>query len=349
PKRLRDARKKGQVAKSQDLTSALVLLVGVTFLSITGRFAGTTIVEAMREWTMRAATFHGVLDLATAVSALHSMVVTLALASAPFLLALMITAILGVYLQVGTLFATEALKPDIKKLNPMEAFKQKFFKSRPYIEMLKTLLKMTATVSILAVVLGANLRNVVGLVNQPILSGLTFVTALLLEIGWKVGGAFLVIGAADVLLQRYLHRKELRMTKQELKEEYKETEGNPHHKHALRQLHHEILSQSMAAAVQQADAVVVNPTHVAVALKYTSETMSAPTVVAKGADLMAAQIRKLAQEAGVPVCQNVPLARALYELDIQEEIPEALYEAVAVILRWVYDLANEKGRNIRHG
>src|SRR5262249_54670983 len=145
PKRLRDARKKGQVAKSQDLTSALVLLVGVTFLSITGRFAGTTIVEAMREWTMRAATFHGVLDLATAVSALHSMVVTLALASAPFLLALMITAILGVYLQVGTLFATEALKPDIKKLNPMEAFKQKFFKSRPYIEMLKTLLKMTAT------------------------------------------------------------------------------------------------------------------------------------------------------------------------------------------------------------
>jgi flagellar biosynthetic protein FlhB len=128
------------------------------------------------------------------------------------------------------------------------------------------------------------------------------------------------------------------MTKHELKEEYKETEGNPHYKHALRQRHHEILAQSMASAVQNADAVIVNPTHVAVALKYSRETMNAPTVVAKGADLMAAQIRKLAKQARVPVLQDVPLARALYQLEIEDEIPEEFYDAVAVILRWVYDL-----------
>jgi flagellar biosynthetic protein FlhB len=146
-KRLRDARKKGQVAKSQDLSSALVLLAAVGLLSVAGPLAGAALAGAMREGTRRAASFRGVLDPAAAVSVLHSAVFTLALVLAPFLLALMVIALLAVYLQVGSLFAAEALKPDIKKLNPVEAFTQKFFKARPYVEMLKTLLKMTAAVA----------------------------------------------------------------------------------------------------------------------------------------------------------------------------------------------------------
>ena len=133
------------------------------------------------------------------------------------------------------------------------------------------------------------------------------------------------------------------MTKQEVKEEYKETEGNPLHKSMRRQLHREILMQNMLAAVKQSSVVVVNPTHLAVALRYDRATMGAPIIVAKGAELMAAKIREIAQEEGIPLTRDVPLARALYELEIDDEVPEELYEAVAVVLRWVYSLAEERG------
>ena len=132
------------------------------------------------------------------------------------------------------------------------------------------------------------------------------------------------------------------MTKHEVREEYKETEGNPLIKAQRRALHREILSQSLAAAVRDADVVMANPTHVAVALKYERGKANAPMVTAKGADLMAAQIRQIARESGVPVKRDIPLARALYELEVEQEIPEELYEAVAVVLQWVYSMAEER-------
>ena len=138
------------------------------------------------------------------------------------------------------------------------------------------------------------------------------------------------------------------MSKQEIKEEYKETEGNPLFKSARRRIYFEILQQSMMAAVKKADVVVVNPTHVAVALKYDRAEMDAPIVVAKGAELMAAQIRKIATEADVPTLRDEPLARALYDIDIDAAIPEELYEAVAEVLRWVYQLVEEKKGLARH-
>ena len=139
------------------------------------------------------------------------------------------------------------------------------------------------------------------------------------------------------------------MSKQEVREEYKETEGNPLFKSARRRIYLEILQQSMMAAVKKADVVVVNPTHVAVALKYDRAGMDAPIVVAKGAELMAAQIRKIATEADVPTLRDEPLARALYDIEIDASIPEELYEAVAEVLRWVYQLAEEKKGLARHG
>ena len=133
------------------------------------------------------------------------------------------------------------------------------------------------------------------------------------------------------------------MTKHEVREEYKETEGNPLHKSLRRQMHREILLQSIMEAVRRANVVVVNPTHLAVALRYERGAMNAPVVVAKGAELAAARIRELAKESHVPVTRDVSLARALYELEVDEEVPEELYEAVAVVLRWVYQLAEERG------
>lgn len=133
------------------------------------------------------------------------------------------------------------------------------------------------------------------------------------------------------------------MTKQEVKDEWKESEGDPLFKSARRQMHRDILMQSMMAAVQRADVVVVNPTHIAVALRYDRGEMGAPVVLAKGAELIAAKMREIAQAADVPLMRDVPLARALYELEIDSEIPEEMFEAVAVVLRWVYSLAEERG------
>jgi flagellar biosynthetic protein FlhB len=347
-KRLRESRRKGQVSKSQDLTSAVLLLAAVAVLALAGRHVGGALGALMADSLAHGAAFKGELDQTAALAALFKGVTAMAWALAPLFLALFTLAFLVNYLQVGSIFAIETMKPDMNKLNPVEGFKSKFLKPRPYIELAKTIVKIVITTFVIYSVLMKSRQDIVGLTRQQVPAVVFFVSGLVAEIGLKVGLAFLAIGAADYFLQKFLHLKELRMTKHEVKEEYKESEGNPIFKTARRRIHREILMQSMKAAVKKADVVVVNPTHVAVALKYERETMGAPTVVAKGADLMAAQIRRIAKEAGVPVMRDVGLARALYEIEVDDEIPEELYEAVAVVLRWVYQLAEERGEVERH-
>ncbi|HZN12238.1 MAG TPA: EscU/YscU/HrcU family type III secretion system export apparatus switch protein [Blastocatellia bacterium] len=349
-KRLRESRRKGQVARSQDLTSAVLLLAACAVLALAGRQTAAVLSEAMSQGILRAATSSGPFDQAAALGAIFSAIYTLALALAPLLLVLMTISLLASYLQVGPLLAFDVLKPDPGKLNPATGLQQRFLKPRAYLELVKTVAKMAVAALVIGLVLWGSRAEVIALTHQPVLHAALLTSALALEILWKVGITFLALGVADYGLQRFLHLKELRMTKQEVKEELKETEGNPIYKQVRRQRHREILAQSLAAAVRGADAVVVNPTHVAVALKYDQATMSAPAVVAKGAELMAAQIRRLAQEGEVPILRDVPLARTLYELEVDEEIPEELYEATAVVLRWVYQLAQERGGEVtRHG
>lgn len=346
-KRLRDARRKGQVTKSQDLSSALLLIVSVSILGFAGSYTGGKLAQAMHDGIVYAGSFHGELTQAVAFAALLTAVQAIALTLAPLFAALILIGFLVNYLQVGSIFAGEAIKPDINKLNPAEGFKQKFLKARPYIELAKTMVKITVTAVVVGSVLWNARTDLIELTAQSVASVAAFTSAIVLEIGLKVGFAFLLLGAGDYFLQKFLYLKEMKMTKQEVREEYKETEGNPLIKSARRQIHREILLQGMMAAIKKADAVVVNPTHIAVAVQYNRETMNAPTVVAKGAELMAAHIRHLAQEAGVPIMRDVPLARALYELDLEAEVPEELYEAVAVVLRWVYQLAEERGEVAR--
>lgn len=342
-KRLRDAKRKGQVTKSQDLTSALLLIVAVTVLGFAGSYTGNKLAQAMRDGILYAASFRGELNQAAALAVILAAVWVIALALAPLFAALILVGLLANHLQVGSIFAPESVKPDIKKLNPAEGFKQKFLKARSYIELAKTLLKITVTAVVIGSVLWNARADLINLTTQSVTSVAAFTSTIVLEIGLKVGFTFLLLGAGDYFLQKFLYLKEMKMTKQEVKEEYKETEGNPLIKGARRQIHREILMQSMMAAVRKADAVVVNPTHIAVALQYDRGAMNAPTVVAKGAELMAAHIRQLAKESGVPIMRDVPLARALYELELEAEVPEELYEAVAVVLRWVYQLAEERG------
>ena len=343
-KRLRDARREGQVAKSQDLTSALALLAAVAVLWLGGGHTAARLSEAMRSGITGAFAFEGDLDRAAALSVLTGGTQAMAAALLPLFVALFVVAALSGYLQVGSIFAFESIKPKMEKLNPAESFKEKFFKGRSYVELLKTLLKMAVVGFVILAALWSSLRDIAMLVRQPPPAVAAFTLSLLASIGLKVGLALVVLGAGDYFLQRFLFLKEMKMSKQEVKEEWKESEGDPLLKGMRRQIHRDILMQSMIAAVRGADVVVANPTHVAVALRYDREEMGAPVVVAKGAELIAAKIRETANEAGVPIMRDVPLARTLYELELDSEIPEELFEAVAVVLRWVYSMKDGGGR-----
>lgn len=347
-KRLRDARKKGQVAKSQDLSSAVMLISSVTVLWMMGGYIGKGLLDSMRDQLTYAGSFKGDFTREIAFLALWSGIKSFAFALAPIFGFLIIVAALINYFQVGSIFSTEPLKPNPNKMNPAENFKQKFLKSRPYIELVKTVIKMLIACAVVGITLWDARGNIVRLATQPPLVSVYFVGSLLFQIGLRIGLAYIIIGGLDYFLQKYLHRKDLMMSKHEVREEYKETEGNPLIKHKRRQIHREIIAQAMMAAVKRANVVVTNPTHLAIAIEYDKTAMNAPTVVAKGADFMAAKIREIATDEGIPMMRDVPLAHALYELEIDDEIPEELYESVAVVLRWVYQLAEEEGEVASH-
>jgi flagellar biosynthetic protein FlhB len=348
-KRLREARRKGQVARSQDLSSAVLLVTAVTVFALAGVQSWRLLANFMRDGITSAAAFKGDVQQELAIGALWSGLQTMAWTLTPLFAALFIVALLVGFFQVGPVFSFQTVKPDLNKLNPAEGFKQKFLKARPYLELVKTVLKMSIAATVIAAVIWSSRADILRLSSQNASQSASFVSMMIFQIGWKVAIAFLLIGIGDRFLQKFLHLKEMKMTKQEVREEYKETEGNPLIKSARRRIHLEILQQAMMAAVKKADVVVVNPTHVAVALQYERAKMDAPTVVAKGAELMAAQIREIAKDANVPMIRDVALARSLYELEVDSFIPEELYEAVAEVLRWVYQLAEERNELTTHG
>lgn len=349
-KRLKDSKKKGQVAKSQDLASAVLLIAAVGVLWLSGDFIAITLKDYLVHYIQYSTNFNEPLTPKVANDTIWGVFAVSGIVLAAILGAMFVLAFGSNFLQVGPIFAVEAVKPKFDKLNPASAFQQKFLKSRPYIELAKTLIKMVIAAVVVGLALWEVRDDVVRLTTRPPEFAIALVSMLFLKIGLQIGIAFLLIGGADFFLQKFLHRKDLKMSKKEVRDEYKEMEGDPYIKAKRRQIHREIISQGMAAAVKKSNVVVANPTHVAVALSYDKSEMDAPVIVAKGADLMAAKIRELATDAGVPIMRDIPLARALYEFEVDDEIPEELYESVAVVLRWVYeqseDSKKESGKNI---
>jgi type III secretion YscU/HrpY family protein len=346
-KRLRDARKKGQVAKSQDLSAAVSLLSAFGLLAICGTWMVYKMREGVSAGIQRAVDFKGPLTIDVAMDAIFSNAQTLLLAVIPLLGGVLCIAALTTYLQVGPVFSFETIKPNPQKLNPIQGFQQKFLKARTYLELVKTLLKLAIATTIIFSTAWGFRYEILALVGQGPAETAKLAFDIVFSIGIKVAILFLLIGGADFFLQKFLFLKEMKMSKHEVKEEYKETEGNPLHKWHRRRMHMEILSESVQS-VKNASVVITNPTHLAVALRYERDVMDAPVVLAKGADLIAAQIRHIAEDAGVPIMRDVPLARALYELEIDADIPEELYEPVAVVLRWVYELQAEKQGEMNH-
>jgi flagellar biosynthesis protein FlhB len=341
PKRLQEARKKGQIFKSADLTQSVLFLTGAAVLS----FAGPTLVGGLKMLmieSLDARLLSASPDSNLLVARIRDASVKFLLLSLPLLVALVVAAFAADFAQLrGFIFAPAVLSPKFTKLNPISGLQNILFKPKTYLELVKNLIKFAIIFWIAYSTVSSGLRDLIvssrlGLAQVAVLG-----PKLLFGLLFKVGGVFLILGAADFMLQRKAFLKGLMMSKEEVKREFKEQEGNPEVKGHRRALHMALLRENAAKRVPQANAVVVNPTHLAVALQYDETSMNAPQIVAKGEMLMAQRIVRIAKRHNVPVIQNVPLARSLFPLELDEEVPEELYQAVAEILKLAAELAHD--------
>jgi len=334
PKKRQDARKKGQVAKSMELPSALVMLGGFAVLAFYGPQMGGGLMNMVRltltEYLLWDVTERN-------VGAMFSeLLIDGALLLLPIFAAVVALALLAGYSQVGFLFTGQSLVPKFNKLNPIEGAKQ-ILSLRSVVELIKAFLKVIIIGLIAFLILWGERSNLLAFASLPLTSTLKYVSSLVLKLGLFVAGALVVLALFDFAYQKWDYEKKLRMSKQEVKDEYKKMEGDPLIKAKIREKQRRMALMRMMQEVPKADVVVTNPTHYAVALKYDGETMEAPQVVAKGADYVALRIRKTAEEHGVPLMENKPLARALYtQVEIGETIPQQLFQAVAEVLAYVY-------------
>lgn len=340
-KKLRDARKKGQVSKSRDITQALLFLTAVAVLSI----GGPTFIAEVKDMLVRCFQPELLTGQLRQDELLHhagSTWGTLLLFSGPFLLAVSIVAVAGNFFQVQALFAPEAVQFKFDKLNFVKGAQNIFFKPKTYLELLKTLVKLAIVMVLAYTAVRGSLRDIIlsARANPETLGKLA--VSLMLGFLMKVGILFLILGAADFFLQKKLFMKEMMMSKYEVKKEHKEDQGDPHMRHARKHMHQQLQAHGMVQNVRKADVVVVNPTHLAIAIEYDQSTMNAPAVTAKGEQSLARRIIELATESEIPITRNVPLAHSLYEIELGQEIPEQLYDAVAEVLNWVYQLSQEE-------
>lgn len=337
PKRRRDARKKGQVARSADLNGAVVLLAALGAIAAFGPGIAGQLGEEMRGTLARAAQPRAVsaAGLGTLLGDAGLAIVT---AVAPVALACLLAGVLANLVQVGLKPASEAVKPDPKRLDPIKGAKR-VFGLNALVETLKSSGKVAVVGAIAALALLPNLSQVAALVGIPPAALGGELSGRIAVIGWLAALAYLLIAAADVAWQRRRHEKELRMRKDEVKREQKDESLSPELRSTLRRRQSEMSRGRMMAAVLGADVVVANPTHFSVALRYDG-SRPAPVLVAKGRDLVALAIRRVARENGVPVVENAPLARSLYDtVALDAEIPEHMYRAIAELLAFVYRTA----------
>ncbi len=343
PRRRQDARKKGQVAKSMEINTALILLSSFWVLKAMGP-GSAKMYEALMTRSFSSLGTLGTVDFTLATVSSGSIGLSLAILRiiAPLVAVIVVVGIVANVGQVGFLFSAEALKPDFQRINPISGAKR-FVSLRGVVDLFKSMIKI-AIVGF--VVYGALKKNMMVLIAAPRMNVSASVAALLgiaLDAGMRVGMVMLIIAAADFLYQRYEFEKSLKMSKQEVREEMKQYE-NPQLKARIRSRQRQMAMNRMMTAVPTADVVITNPTHFAIALKYDKAKMHAPQVVAKGQRLVAQRIKEKAKEHNVPTVENKPLARSLFSsVEIGEEIPGELYGAVAEVLAFVYRL-KEKTR-----
>ncbi len=344
-KRLKDARNDGKVAKSKELDNAVGLLVLFVVLRATMSALGGGMLNLFHTFYDIIPDFisnnrGGVSDQSMAAVLQEGILELLGMAL-PFFIIGFITAFIVSLLQVKWNVTTKPLQPKFSKFNPINGFKRIFSKDS-LMELLKSIVKIILIGWIAYSAVKENMHQVLLIYGMSLMQAIMLIGDVVLNAGMKISAAYLVLGILDYIYQKWKFKDEMKMTKQEVKDEYKNTEGDPQVKGQQRSKMREASRRRMMQDVPKADVVITNPTHYAVALKYDAEKSQAPVVLAKGADYLAMQIKEKAKEADVEIVENKPLARMLYaNVEIGEEIPPELYQTVAEILAAVYRLKNK--------
>jgi type III secretion protein U len=336
PKKLRDARKKGQVAKSQDFPSAFTFIVSIATVIISAGY----LYDMLASYTISMFKLSGTnIDLQNRASSIIAQAIQVILnTSMPILLLTVCVGLLINFLIVGPMFSLEAMKPDIKRLNPVSNIKN-MFKFKTFFELMKSIFKISGALILIYSVVWYSIPEIISTAALPVFGSALIFSDFLIKVIIRVGIFFLAIAVFDLVFQKRTFAKEMKMEKFEVKQEYKDTEGDPHMKSKRRQTAQEIAYQEGPMSVKRAKAVITNPVHIAVAVEYYSETEPAPKIVTMGKGTVADLIMKIAQENGIPIMRNVVLAQTLFEKGkISEYIPEETYQAVAEILRWLEGL-----------
>jgi flagellar biosynthesis protein FlhB len=336
PRRREEARKKGQVARSPEVPSAAILLA----CSLLFYFCSGGMLERMMDltrWILRECGTTSV-TMVNIDNLFWGWAWKLFLIMAPLLLTVVIAGFLSNYLQIGFVFSPEALAPKLEKIDPLKGF-QRLFSLRSLVELVKSILKMTVIAIIVWFTLKDEIDNLIPLMDDSLMGILVYTGKVTFRILITTCWALIVLALLDYLYQRWEYEKGLRMSRQEVKDEYKQSEGDPIIKARIRRIQREAARKRMMANIPKADVVITNPTHLAVAIQYDPNKMYAPTVVAKGAGYVADKIKEIALASKVPVIENKPVAQLLYKtVDVDRAIPEDLYRAVAEILAYVYGL-----------
>lgn len=339
PKKKSEARKKGQIARSSDLPGALILLsVFASFMMLGGyykKYIYGLFGSLFEDWLTMELTAENVMNL------LYELTIQMLLVLLPIFAIVIVVGVIGNIIQFGFLLTGEPLKLKLEKLDPIKGFKN-IFSMRSLVEMLKSILKLLIIGLFVYSAISSEWDRILSLSAMPLLDIFGFIAGLTVNMGVQIGAVLVVLAFADYFYQRYEHSKSLKMSKQDIKDEYKKTEGDPIIKGRIKERQRKMALQRMMQEVPKADVVITNPTHFAIALKYDASKMAAPTIIAKGMDHVALRIKEIAKENGVITMENKPLARALYErAEIGDVIPADLFQAVAEVLAYVYKM---KGR-----
>ncbi|HOK42060.1 MAG TPA: flagellar biosynthesis protein FlhB [Thermoclostridium caenicola] len=341
PKKRQDLRKKGQVMQSREVTANFILLI--VFLSF--RVLGNYLYREMKivfNFFMSESAAYNLSDPNEIMRVLTFAAIEIAKMAAPFFIIAVVVGILGSYVQIGFLFTLEPIKPKFSNISPLKGLKR-LFSARSLFELVKSIAKVIIIAWVAWSSIKAEFLNFTKLMALEMGPIVMYILDSAVGIGIKICLALMAISAVDYFFQWRRYEKDIRMTKQEVKEEYKQLEGNPEVRSKIKQKQREISMRRMLKDVPKADVVITNPTHFAVAIKYEPQKKPAPYVIAKGADFMAQRIKEIARESKVEIVENKPLAQALYHtVDIGEVIPPELYKAVAEVLAFVYNL---QGKN----
>ncbi len=338
PKRRREAREKGQVLQSKEINSAIIIIASFLSLKIFGSFMLNKLLSfsnSFYEDYFSNLDIFNIKDINILMMRVASIIV---IAVGPLTAIVLILGVSSSYLQIGFLFTTKTLEIKFSRLNPIEGFKR-ILSKRALVELFKSIFKIIVISYLVYLYAIKEIYNIFKLIDLNVESIATHIGNMVVNIGIRSGIALLVLAIFDYGYQWWDYEKNLKMSKQEIKEEFKQTEGNPQIKSKIKEKQRQMAMRRMMQDVPKADVIITNPTHFAIALKYDKETYGAPYVLAKGADLVAKNIKDIAKKHGVPTVENKPLAQTLYKtVEIGQIIPEELYQAVAEVLAYVYSL-----------